>query len=239
MTASRCCRSSTPTSLILLVALSGPAGCSLTPYDYSAYLHLMPRSILVLPPLNESQEVDAPYSFLSTVTRPLAEAGYYVYPVAVIDQLMKQEGLPTPGEMHQVPLRKFEEIFGADAVLYITIKDWGTSYRVIDSSTTVSIQSTLVDVRTGRVLWKGSATQVDSSMASTSSGTLLDPILWLTGALVHQVASALSDPSHSLARSANHELFYNSHQGLLLGSYHPDHEGDQRRRREELARRAK
>ena len=58
-------------------------GCR-APHDYSAYLDHMPRSILVLPPLNNSLEPVAPYIYLSTVTRPLAERGYYVFPVAVI-----------------------------------------------------------------------------------------------------------------------------------------------------------
>ena len=69
-------------------------GCATTPYDYAPYRQHMPRSILVLPPLNESVEVNAPYSYLSTVTRPLAECGYYVFPVAVIDAFLKDNGLP-------------------------------------------------------------------------------------------------------------------------------------------------
>ncbi len=63
-------------------------GCATTPYDYAPYRQHMPRSILVLPPLNKSVEVNAPYSYLSTVTRPLAECGYYVFPVAVIDAFL-------------------------------------------------------------------------------------------------------------------------------------------------------
>ncbi len=68
------------------------AGCvaSKTPYDYSALENSRPRSILVIPPLNNSVEVNAPYVFLSTITAPLAEKGYYVFPVAVIDRFLKE-----------------------------------------------------------------------------------------------------------------------------------------------------
>ena len=82
---------------ILLV--QGCATATVKPFDYSAYLAHMPRSILVLPPTNESTEVMAPYIYLSTVTRPLAEQGYYVFPVAVIDSMMKENGLSSPEEM--------------------------------------------------------------------------------------------------------------------------------------------
>jgi hypothetical protein len=40
------------------------------------------------------------YIYLSTLTKPLAEKGYYVLPVAVIDQFLKENGLPTPAEMN-------------------------------------------------------------------------------------------------------------------------------------------
>ncbi len=59
----------------------------------------------------------ATYGWLSTVTRPLAEAGNYVFPVAVVDELLRQNGMQTPGEMHTVPLDKVREIIGADASL--------------------------------------------------------------------------------------------------------------------------
>ena len=112
--------------------------------SYDAYLCRMPRSILVLPALNLTADAKASSVFLSTISRPLAECGYYDYPVAVVDEMMKENGLPTPGDMHQVPLSKIEEVFGADAVLYIVIKAWNTSYLVISTSTTVTLDYRLV-----------------------------------------------------------------------------------------------
>ena len=46
-----------------------------------------PTSIVVLPPVNTSPDVKATYSMLAQVTHPLAEAGYYVLPVALVDDL--------------------------------------------------------------------------------------------------------------------------------------------------------
>src|ERR1035438_1909787 len=86
------------------------AGCATKPYDYTNFRAHPPRSILVLPPLNESTAVEGTYGYLSTVTLPLAEMGYYVYPVVVVDQFMKENGMPTSGEMHQAPLDKIRDI---------------------------------------------------------------------------------------------------------------------------------
>lgn len=62
-------------SAVLLVACAAPK-----PYDYSAYKAARPKSILVLPPLNDTADVNATASVLAQTTRPLAESGYYVIP---------------------------------------------------------------------------------------------------------------------------------------------------------------
>lgn len=130
-------------------------GCAVAPIDYTEFRLRQPRSILVLPPLNESTAGEGTYGVLSTVTLPLAELGYYVYPVAVMDRFLKENGIPTAGEMRQVPVDKVRDIVGADAVLYITVQEYGTKYLLIDSYTTVQSTAKLVDTRTGTTLWAG------------------------------------------------------------------------------------
>src|SRR5215203_5425701 len=98
----------------------------------------MSRWILGMPSLDELPATNASYDYLSTVTEPPAERGYYGFPVAMVDVMMRENGLPTPGEMHDVSLSKLGEVFDADAVLYITVKEWGTSYHVLESATTVT-----------------------------------------------------------------------------------------------------
>ena len=72
-------------SLALGLTLALLGGCvTQTPYDYTAFKQSKPRSILVMPPVNSSPDVQAGYSMLSHVTLPLSEAGYYVLPVAVV-----------------------------------------------------------------------------------------------------------------------------------------------------------
>ena len=65
---------------ILAVALTG---CVTAPAkkDLSAFHTAAPRSILVVPAVNKSLDVDAPNYLLSTLTLPLAEKGFYIFPV--------------------------------------------------------------------------------------------------------------------------------------------------------------
>jgi len=204
------------------------AACAAPPAepDRTAFLAHMPRSILVLPPLEETPVADAPYQWLESITRPLAEQGYYVFPVALVDLILRENGLPTPGEMHQVSLQKLGEVFGADAVLYVTLTDWGTSYEVLGSQTTVSIQARLVDVKTGAELWRGERTAVDDS----GSGGQSNLAGMLAVALAYQISTSVSDPSPALARRANWEMIHDETQGLLVGPRHPGFAADQAKR---------
>jgi len=201
-------------ALIGLLALTGCVTSK--PYDYTNFRAHPPRSIVVLPPLNESTDIKGTYSYLSTVTRPLAEMGYYVFPVAEVDELMKENGLPTAGEMHQAPLNKIGEIIGADSVLYVTIKKYGSKYEVISSVTTVSADATLVDVKTGLTLWEGSATVQQGS--GDSGGGIIGA---LVTAAVTQVVNSATDPAHDVSSMANFQLFATKDRGLLYGPYNP------------------
>jgi len=197
----------------LMAVIGSFAGCMAPPgFDYSAYRAHRPRSILVLPPRNESNIVQAPYVYLSTITRPLAECGYYVFPVAVIDAFMKENGLPTAEEMHGVSLQKIREVIGADAVLYVTIEDWGQKYLIVQSVTVVKARAQLVDTVSGDVIWQG------RQYLSQSSGGG-DPLGSLISATLTQVFAWLSDPTYPLIRRANYRMLSDPDQGLLLGPY--------------------
>ena len=201
----------------LLVLLA--VGCvAPEPTDYSALIAHMPRSILLLPPLDETAEGDGSYKVLPMLTQPLAERGYYVFPIGLVDRMMRENGLPTPYEMQQVPPAKLAEIFDPDAILYLTVHEWGSSYEVVRSQAVVSMSGRLVDTATGTLLWAGRATAVDTG--GHSSGGLLG---LLTDAIANQIVNTIADPSPALARQVCWGLFGDRRRGLLLGPLHPGH----------------
>lgn len=185
----------------------------------------MPRSILVLPPINESENDDASYSWLTTASRPIAENGYYVFPVAVVDAFMKQNGLRTPGAMHAIPLRRLGEVFGADAIMYATVEEFGKTTNTFDSVTIVHLRAQLVDVYTGRVIWSG---RVDHT-ENTTKGVSVNLLSAVSGSGATRLTSSLTDAdgTHAAVAAANWLLFKNnfSNSGLLWGPSHPEFEG--------------
>ncbi|MDD2762525.1 MAG: DUF799 family lipoprotein [Opitutaceae bacterium] len=191
------------------------SGCTtIPPKDYTAFRQSKPRSILVLPPINETTEVGASYSLLTTTTHPLCELGYYVMPVAVVDQYMKENGLSVPAEMHQAPMAKLHEVFGADAVLYITVTQYGSKYQVFASNVVVAAKARLVDCRSGVTLWEGTAQAVNSGQSG------------LIEALVTQVLNKLMDQAHMVAAMASYQLLTTPTQGLLKGPRHLEYGKD-------------
>lgn len=199
-----------------IVAVIAFTGCATpTPYDYTNFRAHPPRSILVLPPLNESTVIAGTYGYLSTVTQPLAELGYYVFPVAVVDQYLKENGMPTAGEMHQISLAKVSEIIGADAVLFITLNQYGSQYQLVSAKVTVTATAKLVDTKTGITLWEGVGTAVNQT---NGSGNILADLI---ASAIVQAINSKTDVAHTVSRTANINLFYPPNRGLLPGPYSP------------------
>lgn len=173
-----------------------------------------PRSIVVAPVVNESPEVTANSVFITSITQPLAERGYYVFPVYLTDMILRDLGLVEAGHIHQLPTERFYELFGADAVLLITIKDWSTKYLGLVSSVAVSMEYILKDTKTGEVLWKNNQGYVQSSGGSD-----------LISMAVSAAINALITDYLPLARQANF-LAFQPPKGLPAGPYHPQYQQD-------------
>lgn len=203
-------------TVALLAGLAILAGCAAPKaYDYSAFLESKPASILVLPPVNQSPDVKASYSFYSQVTLPLSEAGYYVMPVAVVDETFKQNGLMNAEEIRQASPQKLREIFGADSVLYLDVTEYGSSYKIISSEVAVTATAKLVDLRNGKLLWEGTARASSAEQQQNNSGGLVG---MLVVALIDQVVNTLSDRGHEIAGITSFRLLSsNLNNGILPG----------------------
>lgn len=206
----------------ILLSLLALAGCA-TPqsYDYSAFRESKPRSILVLPPQNHTTDIKATNGLYAQVTMPLAESGYYVYPVAVVNETFRQNGVQQPAEIQALPAKKLQQIFGADAALYIDIKEYGTSYQVLSSDTRVTASAKLVDLRTGKLLWEGQATASSQEQEGSGGGGLVG---MLVQAVVSQIANTIADKSYDIAGiTSNRLLWAGVPNGILYGPRSPNY----------------
>lgn len=182
-------------SLIAIASALVLSGCAKqTPYDYSAFRASKPASIVVLPAKNSSPDITAAHSLVSVITAPLAESGYYVFPVAVVDKTFEQNGLATADDAQAVSTSKLHEIFHADAALYIDVISYGSQYQVIDSVTQVSATARLVDLRSGKQIWSGKGYASDAQ--DNRNNGLLGALIT---AAVKQISNNIADKSHDIA----------------------------------------
>ena len=194
------------------------AGCAQTIPKIQAYPEMYnekPASILILPAVNNSTAADAPELYSSTITEPLANSGFYVLPLEVTDRFLKNEGFSDGAQLMQVPAQKFGALFGADAVLYVTIQKWDTNYWGLGGNVTVAIDYDLKSTKTGGTLWRYNQEQVVDTGGGNNGGGLL-------GALISTALNTAMQDYVPVARNVNMIALRN----IPYGKYHKAHGQD-------------
>ena len=174
-----------------------------------------PACILILPPMNESTAADAKEYYSTTIQEPLSFCGFYVLPYEVTTEVIKMEGIYDTELLRDTPLTKFREYFGADAVLFTTIKKWDLAYLILASTLTVSVDCELKSTKTDQVLWKYNGTVVVDLSGGNTGGGLAGLIAKV---IITAVSSAMADYV-PYARMAN----YRSLVSMPCGKYHPQY----------------
>ncbi len=208
--------------LVLLLFTTGLLnGCATTSKItkaeyYSKLYNQHPKSILVLPAVNTTTAVEATDHFRYTITRPLAERGYYVFPVHLVDGFFKSENLYDAAIIRDIPVSKLREVFNPDAILYVDINAWDTGYKVVDSHVDVGLSFSLIDAETENEIWATNAYAYSYQGLDGSNG--------LVGLVVSAVAVAANTGTDytKLANVANAAGM--SH--LPCGIYDPNYKKD-------------
>lgn len=209
------------TATAAVLTLCALAGCATKapPFDYTAFAKAAPASLLVLPPVNESPDMKATPGVWAHATRPLAEAGYYVLPVTLVDQTLRENGIQTAAEAQAIPIGKLREVFGADAGVYIKVSRYGTSYKLVDSETRVDVEGRIVDLRTGELLWSGRAFASSSEQGQQTQGGLVGLLIT---AVVKQIVASSTEAAYNFAGTAQARLLgAPRQQGVLPGPRSP------------------
>jgi len=207
--------------ILLAVAFSGCAHKQPDLNKQEKFISAAPRSILVVPVVNNSVEVTAADYMLSAVTIPFAERGYYVFPVNLVKRALEDDGLADSSLVHKAPAQRLAALFGADAVLYITIERWDAKYAFLTTIVTVGANYQIRDGKTGELLWENKQTMVyDPNNSGGSSG---NPIVDIIAMAVKAAITKAMPQYMPLARQANAmAIMTYPGPGLPLGPYATD-----------------
>ena len=204
-------------AMLLLASAALLSGCATAPKgrNYAAYRAADPRSILIVPVVNNSVDVDASDYFLSAISQPVAERGYYVFPVNMVKRVMEEDGLADPDMVHAADPTRLASLFGADAVMYISIERWDARYAVLSTTVTVELDYVLKDGHTGKKLWNSHQNIVYQPQSNSSGNIIADLIVSAV-----QAAATKAKPDYMpLARQANGNAVARNHYGLPAGPY--------------------
>ena len=180
--------------------------------QYAKMYEEKPITLLVMPPINNSTNVEAKDLLYTSISRPLIEAGYYVFSPLLAMDILKAESAYDAELFFESSLEAFNSYFGADAVVFSVIDKWAKKGLGIETKIRYVIKSAY----TNEILFDRSCDLfLDLSVNSTSSYGLL-------GALVDLAASAINTAvtDHIVAaRKANYFILGD----IPRGQYNPDH----------------
>lgn len=181
---------------------------------YAKMYEEKPVSILVMPPINNTNNVEAKDLLYTSISQHIAEAGYYVVsPVMAMDVFKNESAYDAEYFIHS-SLRKFKEYFGADAVVFAVIDKWAKEGFQIHTVISYIVKSTT----TNEILFERSCDMTLNLMKSSNYGNGLAGAL--AGVLVDVIVSAIdvATTEHiEAARIANTNVF----KDLPYGKYSP------------------
>ena len=179
--------------------------------QYAKMYEEKPVTLLVMPPINNSTNVEAKDLLYTSISRPLAEAGYYVISPLLAMDILKAESAYDSENFFDAPLTSFNNYFGADAVVFSIIDSWAKKGLGIQTKIRYVIKSAY----TNEILFDRSCDlYLDLSIDSGSGGAL--------GALIDLAASAINTAATDhikAARKANYFIL----RDIPRGKYSPDH----------------
>ena len=175
-----------------------------------------PVTLLVMPPINNSNNVEAKELLYTSISLPLAEAGYYVISPHLAMEIFKAESAYGAENFFDQSVGMFGRVFGADAVIFSVIDEWKKVGFGIQTKLKFIIKST----RTNEVLFDRTCNlYLDLNDNNYYGGGLVGV---LANVAVSAINTALTD--HIIAaRMCNQFVF----EDVPQGKYRAEHLQDQ------------
>ncbi len=109
---------------------------------YPKMYEAKPVALLVMPPINNSNNVEAKDLLYTSISKPLAEAGYYVISPHLAMEIFKAESAYDAENFIEGNVGMFGKVFGADAVIFSVIDEWKKKGFGIETKITYIVKST-------------------------------------------------------------------------------------------------
>lgn len=130
-----------------------------------------PLSVVVMPPINQTNHVEAKDYFYTTLYAPLCEKGYYVYSPMMTMEMFQSESAYDAEMFLENDLSQFRNVLGADAAMFTVIKSWKRNN--MSGKLTVGVEYILRSTKTGETLYQREGLiKVDRSVSGGGSGLL-------------------------------------------------------------------
>lgn len=117
---------------------------------YPGFYEEKPLALLVMPPINNTIYDMADEMLYVTVTEPLCEAGYYVFPQIMTYEFLASESVYDSNPFLESDLKVFKDVLGADAVVFPILEEWNDHFDRIKVGLRYVIRST----STGKTLFE-------------------------------------------------------------------------------------
>ena len=151
--------------------------------QYAQMYEEKPTSIVIMPPINQTNSVEAKEFFYTTMYMPLTEKGYYVFSPYLTMEMLQSESAYDSEMFLEGDLGSFKNVLGADAAIFTIIKSWDRN--ILLGYLTVGVEYVLRSTATGETLYhREGLIQVDTSVNSGGGG--------LVGSLVNMAATAIN-----------------------------------------------
>lgn len=141
--------------LMFLVAASMLASCAPTitrGVQYPQMYAEKPVSIVVMPPINQTNFVEAKDYFYTTMYMPLCEKGYYAFSPNLMMSVLQEQSAYDSEMFIEGDLSTFKTALGADAAMFTVIKSWSRANAL--GKITAGVEYILRSTKTGQTLYQ-------------------------------------------------------------------------------------
>ncbi len=179
--------------------------------QYAQLYEEKPLTIVIMPPINQTNAVEAKDYFYTTLYTPLCEKGYYVFSPYLTMEFFQSESAYDSEMFLEQPLGTFKTALNADAAMFTIIKSW--KKIGITATITVDVEYILRSTATGNTLYhREGIIKLDTSI--NAGGGLIGSIVSLAATAIN---TAMTDKVVA-GRKCNYFVLSD----MPVGKYHPE-----------------